>query len=71
MVMKNLGGAARAAGGIGGGGGRNVSKINQNGAAAPSNTSWSGKQIREFNDFVTSMNKAAQKQINAGLKKLK
>ena len=71
-MSKDMGASsARGVGGIGGSGGKNVSKINKNGAAAPSNTSWSGKQIREFNDFVTSMNKAAQKQIDAGLKKLK
>ena len=35
MVMKNLPGGARGIGGITGGGGKNVSKVNKNGAAAP------------------------------------
>ena len=39
MVMKNLGGSPRGAGGITGGAGRNVSKVNKNGAAAPATPS--------------------------------
>jgi hypothetical protein len=39
MVMKNLPGGARGVGGITGGGARNVSKVNQNGAAAPATPS--------------------------------
>ena len=45
MVMsKDLGGTPRSAGGITGGAGRNVSKINKNGSAAPAEKITTGKE---------------------------
>ena len=61
---------ARNTGGIEGSGSKNVSKVNQNGSAAPAKK-MTGAEIRAHNDLITSMNARARKQIDAGLKKLK
>ena len=52
-------GGSRTNASIDGSAGKNVNKINKNGSAAPIKTSekkWTLKEMKEYNDFVTSMN---------------
>ena len=63
-------GGSRASGGIEGPAGKNVSKINRNGSAAPvKNTKGKRtlKEMKEFNQFVTSMNAKNRAKLDAEL----
>jgi hypothetical protein len=72
--IEGIAGGSRGAGGITGSGGRNVSKINRNGSAAPVKNTEKKRtleEMKEFNNFITSVNAKSKAKLDAELKKLK